>query len=114
MSEWEHSHRWNQAQIRTTDGTLHAGHPHGGFRSGAAAIFLGAVVAGADATRNADLFGDGLIPWNPLFDGLDHAAFAAFRVAGCHHFLGDNIVVAGFHLAGLGAITGALVDDAEH
>ena len=111
LGERKHSHCRNQAQIRAADGALDACHPHGGFRSGAAAIFLRAVVAGADAARNADLLGDGLVPWNPLFNGLDHAVLRAIVRP---HFLGDDVVVASFHLAGLGAVTGALTGDAEH
>ena len=114
MAERKDFHGWNQTQVGAATGTLNACHPHGGFRSGAAAIFLRAVEAGALTARNLDLLGDGLVAGNSFLDGLNHTAFAALRIAGDHHFLGDDIIVASFHLTGLGAVAGISSGNAEH
>lgn len=79
--------------------------------SGSAAILFRAVVAGALAAWDADLFSDGLVAMNTLFLSLSHATFGA--VSNMHIFLND-VVFAGFDLARFGPEPGALSGDAKH
>ena len=90
------------------DGALGAGHVHGFFGSGAAAILFGAIQASAFAAGDFDFLGHGLVAGHLLLDGLDHAAFAAFRTAGCDDLLVDDVITAGFDLARFGVVVSAM------
>ena len=59
-------------------------------------------------TGVTDFHRDSLVAWNFLFDRLNHAAFAAFRTAGCDDLLGDDVITAGFDLARFGVVVGAM------
>ena len=75
---------------------------------GAAAAAFWAIVAGAGSAFHFDLFGDGLVAGNLLFDGLDHAIFAGAD----HDLLGHGVVAANANLLGFSAI--ACSTTAEH
>lgn len=96
------------------DGALGACEAAGGLGGGAAAVFFGAIEADAVTAGDADGFGDGFVAWDFFLDGLDHAAFAAFGGAWDVDFFGDDVVAAGFDLAGFGGVAGGLGADAEH
>lgn len=115
-AERKRLHGGDQADVRAANGTLGAGHPHGGLGSCATAILLRAVVTGASAARDTDFLGHRLVARHLLFNGLHHATLTTFRVARGVDFLGDDVIAAGFHLASFRAISGAsaLIGISEH
>lgn len=106
-------HRWYKTDVRATDWTLSAGQLACRFGSGAAAIFFWAKETHARAAGNPGFLGHGFVAWHFFFDRLDHAALAAFGIAGGDDLLGDDVIAAGFHLACLGAVAGGLAVVAE-
>lgn len=107
--DWQFSHRRNQTEIRAARRTLHACKSHGGFRSGVAMIFFRAEQTDAiSVTGVTDFNRDSLVAWNFLFNRLNHAAFAAFRTAGCDDLLVDDVITAGFDLARFGVVVSAM------
>lgn len=87
---------------------------HGFFGSGATAVFFRAVEPCAAATWDADLFSDGLVTGNFLFDRLDHATLTALGIPGSDDFLGHDVITAGFDLASFSAVTSAAGGNTEH
>ena len=110
-SDWLHG--WHETDVWAADWALSAGQLAGRFGGGAAAIFFRAKKAHAGSAGNSGFLGDGFVAWNFFFDRLDHAALAAFGIAGGDDLLGDDVIAAGFHLACLGAVAGGLAVVAE-
>lgn len=102
-------HGRDQTNVRAADRPLSGRHFDSALRGGAAAVLLRAIVACALATRNTDLFGNGLIAWNLFFDGFRHAAFAA----GMDLFV-NGLVAAEFHLLGFRVVSGSARRRTEH
>ena len=119
MSEWmvsgsEGSHRGDEADVWTTNAALVCGHLHSFLGSGATAVFFRAVVTGATAARDTHFLGHSLVAWNFFLDGLSHTAFATFCISWGVNFFCYDIVMAGFHLAGLGAVASRVARITEH
>ena len=110
-SDWLHG--WHETDVRAADRALSTSQLAGRFGGGAAAIFFRAKKAHAGSAGNPGFLGDGFVAWNFFFDRLDHAALAAFGIAGGDDLLGDDVIAAGFHLACLGAVAGGLAVVAE-
>ena len=85
------------------------------LRSAAAAILFRAVETGALSARDTDFFRDGFVTRHFFLDGLDHSALTTFGIARSDHLFGDDVIAAGFHLAGLSAVASRLAAaGAEH
>ena len=107
-------HGGNQADVRAAGGALGGGHFHGGVGSGAAAVIARAEETGAGSATDAGLLGHGSVARDSFLDRLGHAALAALGAAGGVNHLGDDVVLAGFDLAGFRAVAGGVVADSEH
>ncbi len=68
----------------------------------------------ARRTWHTDPFGDRLVPWDLFFNDLSHTALAAFGIAWAVDFSTDDVVAAGFDLAGFSPVTSTLAGCVEH
>ena len=107
------AHGRNQPDIGTSNGTLRTRHPHGGFRSGTTAILLRAIPTRALTTIIPHRDGYGFVARNLFLDGLNHPALAALGITGSKHLFGNNVIAAGFDLAGF-SMEGGTGRSAEH